>query len=150
MKIKSRMLAGLGLAAALFVSIPAFADHVSIGVGIGDGGYGRGGYGGYRHGYYDHGYYGYPAYYPDYPGYYPYYGAPPTVVYAPAPQVVYAPAPVAVAAPVVNANPASPTYTNSNGQTCREYQSSSNISGTMQQTNGTACLQPDGSWRVVQ
>jgi hypothetical protein len=87
----------------------------------------------------------FPAYYP--PPYYAYppaYYYPPPVVYAP-PPVVYAP-PVA---PPIAANPASDPYTAANGQTCREYQTTVNVNGQPQQTHGTACLQPDGSWRIV-
>jgi hypothetical protein len=72
----------------------------------------------------------------------PFYPAPayyyPPVVYA-APPVVYAPAPAPVYAPA----PA-----DSNGQ-CRDYTTTQNIGGTPQQVVGTACLQPDGSWRIV-
>lgn len=32
---------------------------------------------------------------------------------------------------------------------CREYQRSATIGGTLQQMYGTACLQPDGSWRIA-
>jgi surface antigen len=34
-------------------------------------------------------------------------------------------------------------------QPCREYQSTAVIDGRPQATFGTACLQPDGSWRIV-
>ena len=67
--------------------------------------------------------------------------APPPVVYAP-PPVVYAPAPAPAAyAPAPAAAPAT--------QTCREYQSTIQVNGQPQQSYGTACLQPDGSWRIV-
>lgn len=35
------------------------------------------------------------------------------------------------------------------GTTCREYQANAAIDGRWQQVRGTACLQPDGSWRIV-
>ena len=35
------------------------------------------------------------------------------------------------------------------GTTCREYLANAAIDGRWQQVHGTACLQPDGSWRVV-
>ena len=35
------------------------------------------------------------------------------------------------------------------GTTCREYQANAAIDGRWQQVRGTACLQPDGSWRMV-
>jgi len=93
------------------------------------------------------GYYGapYPAYY------YPYYVAPPPVVYAvpPAPPVIYASpvavAPMTVPAPVVAANQTSPTFIDSYGRTCRHYEATSPGGAPY----GTACLQPDGSWRTV-
>jgi len=64
--------------------------------------------------------------------------APPPVYYAP-PPVVYAPAP----APAAYA-PAPAT------QNCREYQTTIQVNGQPQQSYGTACQQPDGTWRIVQ
>jgi len=89
--------------------------------------------------------FGAPVYYP--PPYYAYpppYYYPPPVVYAP--PAVYAPP---VVAPPIVGSPASDPYTASNGQTCREYQTTMTIDGQPQQTHGTACLQPDGTWRIV-
>ncbi|HEV2677670.1 MAG TPA: hypothetical protein VGV37_24280 [Aliidongia sp.] len=74
----------------------------------------------------------------------PLFYAPPPVVYAP-PPVVYAPPPVVYAptpAPAAYA-PAPAT------QTCREYQSTIQVNGQPQPSYGTACLQPDGTWRIV-
>mgnify|MGYP000875724042 CR=1 FL=1 len=34
-------------------------------------------------------------------------------------------------------------------QYCREYRSTANVAGKNQQVYGTACRQPDGSWKVV-
>ncbi|CAO3377519.1 hypothetical protein [Azospirillum argentinense] len=99
--------------------------------------------------------FGGPAY-PDYPppyrhfhGYPPVYvvPAPPPVVYVqpPPPAVVFtdpAPAPIA-------ATPTGPAYTARNGQICREYQTTVMVGGLAQPGYGTACRQPDGSWRVV-
>jgi hypothetical protein len=66
----------------------------------------------------------------------PVYYAPPPVYYAP-PPVVYAPAPTAyVPAPAT--------------QNCREYQTTIQVNGQPQQSYGTACQQPDGTWRIVQ
>lgn len=85
----------------------------------------------------------------------PYYYDPPVVVYRyapPPPRVVYvAPQPAVVyAAPApVTVSPASPVYTDSLGRTCREYQTTVSVGGAPQPAYGTACLQPDGSWRVV-
>ena len=94
-----------------------------------------------------------PVYYPGYyypPPYYA-YGYPPAYYYPP-PPVVYAQPPVAYqpapGAPIA-ANPASAPYTAANGQTCREYQSTVTVDGQPQDTHGTACLQPDGTWHIV-
>lgn len=72
-----------------------------------------------------------------------YRSAPPTVVYADPPPVIYAP-------PVVanNVLPGGPLQ--QPGQYCREYQSSSVVGGRQVYSYGTACQQPDGSWRIVQ
>lgn len=101
------------------------------------------------------GFYGGPYYarpYPYYyrPYYYPdYYYAPPPVVYAP-PPVVYSAPPVVVTQPApMAATGTSPSYTAPNGQTCREFQSTATIGGQSQPIYGTACLQSDGSWRMV-
>lgn len=74
--------------------------------------------------YYGPGYYYAPTYYA------PTYYAPP--VYAP-------PAPAAVA----------PSASISHDY-CREYHSTQTINGQPQNMVGTACRQPDGSWRIVQ
>jgi len=42
------------------------------------------------------------------------------------------------------------TYQTSQGQFCREYQQTVVVDGQTQKVYGTACRQPDGSWRVVQ
>ncbi len=41
------------------------------------------------------------------------------------------------------------TYEASNGQYCREYEQSVTIGGKAQKSYGTACRQPDGSWKLV-
>lgn len=41
------------------------------------------------------------------------------------------------------------TYQTTQGQYCREYQQTVNIGGRTEQAYGTACRQPDGSWKVV-
>lgn len=92
-----------------------------------------------------------PYYRPSYRPYYPYDYYPPRVVYAP-PPVYYAPPP-----PVVYQAPPAyygPPQTLPGGplvsQThCREYQSTSVVNGQTVASYGTACLQPDGSWRMV-
>lgn len=55
---------------------------------------------------------------------------PPPVAYAPYPQ------------PITVAN-------NVQGRYCREYQAMMRVGGRLQPTYGTACMQPDGSWEVV-
>lgn len=71
------------------------------------------------------------------------YPAPPPVVYTPGPRVVYVePAPL-------QAIPLSPPYTDPQGRYCREYQSTVTVGGQAQPGFGTACLMPDGQWRVV-
>ena len=47
------------------------------------------------------------------------------------------------------ASQASPTYIGSSGQMCREYTTRSWIGDDLQNVYGTACLQPDGAWRIV-
>lgn len=71
------------------------------------------------------------------------YPAPPPVVYAPSPRVVYVePQPVQVM-------PTSPPYSDPQGRYCREYQSMVTVAGQQQPSFGTACLMPDGQWRIV-
>ena len=41
------------------------------------------------------------------------------------------------------------TYQTAQGNYCREYQTTVLIDGKQERANGTACRQPDGSWRVV-
>ena len=83
-------------------------------------------------------------YYPPPPVYY----APPPVVYAPPPPtVVYAPPPPALPAPATpTATPAPPPAQTGN---CREYRGDATIDGKSQPFYGTACLQPDGKWHIV-
>ncbi|MDP9127042.1 MAG: RT0821/Lpp0805 family surface protein [Pseudomonadota bacterium] len=38
----------------------------------------------------------------------------------------------------------------SNGAYCREFRQNINVGGQQQQGYGTACQQPDGSWKIVQ
>lgn len=41
------------------------------------------------------------------------------------------------------------TYQTAGGQQCREYQQTVTIGGETQEAYGTACREPDGSWRIV-
>ena len=44
-----------------------------------------------------------------------------------------------------------PTYIDQDAGTyCRPYSQEIRIEGKLQESYGTACLQPDGSWRIVQ
>lgn len=40
------------------------------------------------------------------------------------------------------------TYQRANHEYCREYTMTADVAGQKQQTYGTACRQPDGSWKV--
>lgn len=42
-----------------------------------------------------------------------------------------------------------PAYETSSGQYCREFQQTVTIDGQTQSAYGTACRQPDGSWKIV-
>lgn len=42
-----------------------------------------------------------------------------------------------------------PSFTNTDGQYCREYQQSVTIAGKPETAYGTACRQPDGSWKII-
>ena len=81
-----------------------------------------------------------------------YYGAPPGYYAAPPPGYYYAPVPAygapvpAYAPPPMAAAPAQQGYSTAN---CREYSSTITIDGQDQRSYGTACLQADGSWRIV-
>lgn len=120
-------------AATAVMSVPGAAQartSVSVGIGVG-------------------------PIFPAYGYYHPYryYAPPPPVVqyYAP-PPVVYAPPPVQYYAPppgTIGADPAGPVYYSRSGQQCREYQSSAMVGGRPQPVYGTACLQSDGTWRIV-
>jgi hypothetical protein len=75
--------------------------------------------------------------------------APPTVVYRLAPIV----APVTVALPPrgapLSVTPAGQPYRTADGLYCREYTATVGIAGAAQPSYGTACLMPDGAWRIV-
>jgi len=119
-KIVGVLLVGAALA---LMATPASAHRARVGIGIGI---------------------GLPLFaYPP-----PVYVPPPRVVYYPPPPVVYAPPPAAYA-PGLYADPAGPMYVGPGGAYCREFQTSGIIDGRRQPMHGTACQQPDGSWRVV-
>lgn len=41
------------------------------------------------------------------------------------------------------------SYRNRDGQSCRKYLTTALIDGYNQQVSGTACRQPDGTWRTI-
>jgi surface antigen len=41
------------------------------------------------------------------------------------------------------------TYQNAAGQYCREFQQTITVGGKTEQAYGTACRQPDGSWKIM-
>ncbi len=132
-KLKFALLAATALAATTLAAAPASAHgHVSIGIGLGFPVFAGPAWGGY--------------YGPYRPYYYAPYYAPP-VVYA-APPVAYAPQPAYYDQAPVQATPTSPVYRASDGQYCREYQSTIRVDGHYENSYGTACQQPDGSWHV--
>jgi len=42
-----------------------------------------------------------------------------------------------------------PSYKNATGQFCREYEQTITVEGKTETAYGTACRQPDGSWKIV-
>jgi|TARA_B100001971_G_scaffold202347_1_gene216021 surface antigen len=42
-----------------------------------------------------------------------------------------------------------PSYQNASGNYCREYQQTITVGGRTETAYGTACRQPDGSWKIV-
>lgn len=85
-----------------------------------------------------------PTYYAPAPSGY-YYAPPPP----PQPAYAYYPAQPAYAppAPAYAAPPPAPVgYSTAN---CREYSGTITIDGREERSYGTACLQPDGTWRIV-
>jgi hypothetical protein len=138
--VRSKRLALFGAVAAgalgltiLLGSAPAMA-RTSVGIGIGIPLYG-------------------PGYYaPAYP--YPYYGSPyPPAYYAPPP--AYAPPAYPAPAPAPGYYHPSADYGPPQDygpppdENCRETRSPATINGQQQWVYGTACQQPDGSWRNV-
>jgi surface antigen len=41
------------------------------------------------------------------------------------------------------------TYASSSGQSCREYETTIYVDGREETAKGTACRQPDGSWKIT-
>ncbi len=146
-----RLMALTGALAGMAVSLPAVTSPAkadSFRLSFSSGGYGHGyGHRRHHHHHYRPHHYGYRYYGP------PVVYAPPPVYYAPPPpRVVYVP-PSPAYAPTYSAMPTvtgtAPAYRTADGRYCREYQSSVSVGGGMQPSYGTACLEPDGSWRIV-
>lgn len=116
--------------ALLLAAAPAVADsNVYFGFGVG----------GHSHGYRHHHDYGYGSGYGyGYGSSYSRYSSRPPDIYYPPPAVIYEQPPAVVYAPPRRQD-----------QVCREYQSTAVINGKRQPTYGTACRQPDGSWRII-
>jgi hypothetical protein len=131
------------LAVATLTTTAPPARAFFIGIGVPCCGWGPGPYWGYPPPPY--GYYPPPAYYPP-PGSYPPPAASAPSAYTPTqPTPGYPPASgTAPATPRITYT-SKPAFTNSAGQTCREYKA--NDSGRA--VFGTACQQADGQWRVV-
>ena len=98
-----------------------------------DGHHGSHGYFSFSFGFPSYYYAPYPYYAPSY-GYSPYYAYPPSYGYGYDPSM-YQP-------PPAQAEEQQQSY-------CREFQSTIVVEGRQQQAFGTACLQPDGSWQIV-
>ena len=134
------------IAAAMAFSIAIFAANdarAGVSLQFGYGGYYGHGHHGYAYRHYGYRHYGYRRYgYPRY-GYrqyrYLHYGYPTYEYVAPA----YSPPPAA-AAQVQQAPTPSPPE-----PYCREYTREIVIDGETQSAYGTACMQADGSWRLI-
>ena len=77
--------------------------------------------------------------------------------WAPPPPVAYGAPPVVYGAPPVMVVPGEPVQPqrsgpleqSTQGQYCREFQRDIIIDGKPERAYGTACLQPDGTWKIV-
>ncbi len=133
--LRSLVAASLAAAAVLVLGVATPAEaggRVAVGVSIGTGWYGGPGY--------------YPRYYGPRYGYPAYYYPPPAVIVAPPPPpaVVYQ-----QPAPTYYVTPQQAPAVAQQQPYCREYQKTVIIGGQPQPGFGTACLQPDGSWKAI-
>jgi hypothetical protein len=78
----------------------------------------------------------------------PVFYGPPPVIYGPPPAGYYAP-PAGYYAPPSSGYPPPPAAYPSTGQDCRPYKGTAVIDGQTRTLSGTACRQPDGSWRAT-
>jgi surface antigen len=90
-------------------------------------------------------YYG-SAYQPNYVA--PYAPPPSQTVYYAEPAATYQPVAYQEDSPVYVSGGYAGTGANTQQQYCREYTQRITINGKVQETYGTACLQPDGRWRI--
>jgi hypothetical protein len=82
--------------------------------------------------------------------YVPAYAYPAPVYYAyPAAPVAAVPVVATPGATPLAANPASSVYQAADGRLCREFEATVIMAGAAQPVHGTACLGPDGVWRVA-
>jgi len=102
-------------------------------------------YDGWRRPWYGHDHWG--RHWDDRPYYRPYYRPP--IILAPLPPQVLGPPAVIYDWPPPVPVPAPPLAQGLATTNCREFQSTIVIDGKPQPAHGTACLQPDGTWRVV-
>lgn len=133
----------MALSAVAVISAPAPAHADSFAFGYSSGHYPRH----YHHPRHYHRHRGYDARYVYVAPPPVYYYPPPRVVYAPAPPPVYYAPPPAVVYQQPQTLPGGPLQAAQNH--CREYQSTTIVNNQQVQSFGTACLQPDGSWRIV-
>jgi hypothetical protein len=127
--IWKRAVLALSVAASLIAAAPALAGG-GVGVTFGFGGYPHPHYGRHHH-------YRPPTFFGPPPVY---YVRPP--VYLPPPPVYYAP-------PVYGEPIPFQAQPQIQRGICREYQSTAVVNGAVVPTYGTACQQPDGTWRLI-
>src|SRR5581483_6364449 len=112
----------IGLAGAAIWGAPPAEARVFVGVGV-----------------------GVPLYAPPPPVYYP----PPAYYAPPPPPPAYYTPPPASGGPAPGYTAPPPAAPSASTQNCREYTSTTSIGGQNQPVHGTACLQPDGTWKIM-
>ena len=137
------LIAAAAVAALCLAAAPASADNFRFGFSYGSPGWGH------RHHHHHHRHH--------YRHYHRHFHGPP-IVFIPRPPVIYAPPPAVYAPPVIYTPGGSPlrvvpssrpAYRAADGRYCREYQATISVGGEYQPAYGTACQDPDGSWRIV-
>lgn len=132
------ILGALALGTVVLPAAPAKADSFAFS-------YSSGYHGGYYPRHYHGGYRARYVYVAPPPVYYA--PPPPRVVYVNPPPAYYPPPPVVYQQAPPQTLPGGPLA--SADTQCREYQSTAVVNGQRVPSYGTACLQPDGSWRIV-